>query len=296
MSILDLRRTVWFNKPSKVFTFITAIVGVFILFTILIKKPVLLTKESIYFEILEIVAVTIYIYIIIIHITEMIRIEKQKKKINALEDYNKTLKKVNDNICGFKHDFSNFVQALDGYVETNNIAGVKTMSQSILKDCNYTKNLEALNPNVIQNEAVYSIISNKYFLAHSKNIDMNLEIVTDLNREQKYSYEICRVLAILLDNAIEAASECKHGFVNLRILNDNKVNRKIIIVENTYANKDINIDKLFEKGVTSKANTKGHGLGLWNVRKILRRKSNLNLYTTKGELFSQQLEIYTKRK
>lgn len=296
MSILNSGR-LWLTKPLKLFTFITAIVGILILCTILIQEPILLKNDSIYFEILEIIAVTIYVYIIVSYIIEMIKTEKQNKKINELEDYNKTLLKVNDNICGFKHDFSNFVQALDGYVETNNMAGVKTMSHSILKDCNYTKNLEALNPNIVKNEAIYSIISNKYFLARSKNIDMNLEIMTDLMEVQKYSYEICRVLAILLDNAIEAASECKDGFINLRILKDNKVDRKIIIVENTYKNKNIDIDKLFEKGYTSKnGDLHGHGLGLWNVRKILRRKSNLNLYTTKGELFSQQLEIYAKRK
>lgn len=296
MSILNSGR-LWLTKPLKLFTFITAIVGILILCTILIQEPILLKNDSIYFEILEIIAVTIYVYIIVSYIIEMIKTEKQNKKINELEDYNKTLLKVNDNICGFKHDFSNFVQALDGYVETNNMAGVKTMSHSILKDCNYTKNLEALNPNIVKNEAIYSIISNKYFLARSKNIDMNLEIMTDLMEVQKYSYEICRVLAILLDNAIEAASECKDGFINLRILKDNKVDRKIIIVENTYKNKNIDIDKLFEKGYTSKnGDLHAHGLGLWNVRKILRRKSNLNLYTTKGELFSQQLEIYAKRK
>ena len=292
MSVLNSRKTAWLAKPSRLFTVVTAISGILILCTILMQEPVLLRKGTKYFEILELIAIIIYIYVMIIYILELIKTEKQRKRINALEDYNKTLKKVNDNICGFKHDFSNFVQALDGYVETNNMAGVKTMSHSILKDCSYTKNLEALNLNVIKNEAVYSIISNKYFLARSKNIDINIEIVTDLNDVQRYSYEICKILAILLDNAIEAVSECNHGFINLRILKDNKANRKIIVVENTYTNKDIDIDKLFEKGVTSKTNAKGHGLGLWNVRKILRRRNNLNLYTTKGELFSQQLEIY----
>ena len=72
MSVLDFRRTVWLNKPSKVFTFLAPILGVLILFTILIKEPILLKKEPIYFEILEIIAVTIYVYIIIIHMTEMI--------------------------------------------------------------------------------------------------------------------------------------------------------------------------------------------------------------------------------
>lgn len=235
----------------------------------------------------------ISIVLLIISIIENFKLEKKDQKIDSLEDYNKTLLKMNDNICGFKHDFSNFVQALDGYVETNNLAGVKTMSASILKECVSTKNLELLNPNSIKNAAVYSIITKKYFLAQSKNVDMNIEIMTDLGEVENISYEICRILAILLDNAIEAASECENGEIYLRILKDSKVNRKVIIIDNTYSNKEINLDRIFEKGYTSKeTELNSHGLGLWNVRKILRKHNNLNLHTTKGDLFSQQLEIY----
>ena len=244
---------------------------------------------------MAILNIIIYSVIAIVGIVEIVKIKKQESKINTLENYNKTLLKVNDSICGFKHDFSNFVQALDGYVETNNMDGVKLMSRSILKECVSTKNLELLNPNIVKNEAIYSIISKKYFLAQSKNVSMNLEIMTDLEEVKKYSYQVCRILGILLDNAIEAASKCEYGFVNLRIIKDIKISRKIIIIENTYIDNQIDIDKIFEKGYTSKErNIRNHGLGLWNVRKILRKNSNLNLYTSKGELFSQQLEIYYK--
>ena len=42
-----------------------------------------------------------------------------------------------------------------------------------------------------------------------------------------------------------------------------------------------------------KNNEELHGLGLWNIRRILHKNSNLNLFTTKKDkLFSQQLEIY----
>ena len=35
------------------------------------------------------------------------------------------------------------------------------------------------------------------------------------------------------------------------------------------------------------------GLGLWEVRQILKRNKNLNLYTTKNDkYFKQQLEMY----
>lgn len=233
------------------------------------------------------------ILFLIFTIFQFFILKKKNLKINILEDYNKTLLEMNDNICGFRHDFSNFIQALDGYVQTNNMEGVKTMSKSILKECISTKNLEILNPNVIKNPAIYSIISKKYFLSQSKNIDMNIEIITDLECIEKSSYQICRILAILLDNAIESASECEKGFINLRIFEDNKVKRKVIVIENTYKNKEIDLEKVFEKGYSSKENSmQKHGLGLWNVKKILMKNENLNLYTTKGELFSQQLEIY----
>ncbi|MCI8431493.1 MAG: GHKL domain-containing protein [Lachnospiraceae bacterium] len=36
-----------------------------------------------------------------------------------------------------------------------------------------------------------------------------------------------------------------------------------------------------------------HGLGLWEVRKIIKKNSNANLYTSKTDkLFSQQIELY----
>ena len=167
------------------------------------------------------------------------------------------------------------------------------MSKSILKECVSTRNLELLNPNIIKNGAIYSIISNKYFLARSKNINMNLEIVTNLKEVKEYTYEVCRILGILLDNAIDAAAESRNRLIDLRILKDDRVKRKLIIIENTYENRNIDTNKIFEKGYTSKErNSKKHGLGLWNVNKILRKNNSLCLYTTKGELFSQQLEIY----
>ena len=72
---------------------------------------------------------------------------------------------------------------------------------------------------------------------------------------------------------------------------DNVYNRQLIIIENTYLNKDINLDKIFEKSYSTKPNNTG--LGLWEVRQILKKNKNLNLYTTKDvKFFRQQLEIY----
>ena len=56
-----------------------------------------------------------------------------------------------------------------------------------------------------------------------------------------------------------------------------------------FGSQDIN--KIFDKGFTGKENHTG--LGLWEIRKILKRNNNLNLHTTKTDkYFTQQFEIY----
>ena len=120
---------------------------------------------------------------------------------------------------------------------------------------------------------------------------MNIRVFLDLNPLNRKIYEFTRILGILLDNAIEAASDCKDKRINVTFRNEESKHRIIVIIENTYKDKKIDIDKIFEKGISSK---KDHsGLGLWKIREILKRNNNLNLFTTKdNKLFKQQFEIY----
>ena len=104
-------------------------------------------------------------------------------------------------------------------------------------------------------------------------------------------YEFARILGILLDNAIDSANECEEKELNIIFRNEDKNNRNIVLIENTYNDKDVNIDEIFNKGITSKENHSG--LGLWEIRQILKKNNNLNLHTTKNDkYFSQKLEIY----
>ena len=125
---------------------------------------------------------------------------------------------------------------------------------------------------------------------------MNIEVMIDLKEMKISPYEFCRILGILLDNAIEAAKECEEKVINVRFIKDFKVNRELVIIENSYKKVDLDIEKIFEKGYSTKKEEKdNHGLGLWTVRKILNQTDNLSLFTKAGELFSQQLEIYEQK-
>ena len=128
-------------------------------------------------------------------------------------------------------------------------------------------------------------------IVKEKDIKVNITFLLDLSTLHMKIYEFARILGILLDNAIEASSESEEKIINLTFRNDIKNSRELIIVENTYQDKNIDTEKIFEKGISGKENHTG--LGLWEVRKLIKKNNNINLYTAKNDkFFSQQLEIY----
>ena len=281
------------NKKDREIIIFISVIGVALIYFNTVEMTMYISNFPYSIFVLDIVSLVMYFCISMIEIMRITRAQEQDLNIHNLESYNETLSIMYDNIRGFRHDYSNFLQALNGYVHTNNMEGIKIMCKSATKECMDVNKMGILDPNVINNPAVYSLLTNKYFIAQEQGIDINIDVMIDLKEMEICNYELCRILAILLDNAIEAAGECKEKVVNVRFLKDNKVNRKLLIIENSYCEKDIDLDKIFEKGYTSKDDTESmHGLGLWNVRRILKTCNNLNLFTSKGKLFSQQLEIY----
>ena len=241
--------------------------------------------------VLDIFFLATYFYYSIRFILKAAKLEEQDTVIENLEAYNKTLSIMYDRIRCFKHDFSNFVQALDGYAKTDDLKGIKSMTASVLKKCKTVNTMGILNPKALNNPAIYSIITSKYYVAVEAMVQMNIEVMFNVGEIGVDSYDFCVILGILLDNAIEAAKESDEKIVNVKFQR-NKKNNKVVIVENSYKDKDIDITKIFEKGYSTKPESLEHGLGLWNVKRILSHTSELELFTSKGKLFKQEIEMY----
>ena len=234
-----------------------------------------------------------------ISLYSLLRTNKLEITAQSLEDqkmYNKTLNTLYDNIRGFKHDFNNIVQAIGGYLSADNLEGLRAYYKDLLEECQINNNLAVLNPELINNPAIYSLLADKYYKAEKASIKLNLEVMADLSNLNIKVYELSRILGVLLDNSLEAAAKCENKLVNVIFRNDKKHNKVLIIIQNTYINKNINIDRIFEKGYSSKkddTSNQKHGLGLWEIKKYLEKNTNLDLYTTKNdEFFTQQFEIY----
>ncbi len=233
----------------------------------------------------------------VISIYNLINVSKLELTKRELENANLTIHSLtilHDTVRSFKHDFDNIVNGIGGYVVTEDMEGLKKYYNQLLEDCQKTNNLYALSPNVINHPAIYHMLATKYYDADQKNVNISLNVFLDLNEiEQRMKiYDFTRILGILLDNAIDAATECDKKQINVTFRKEiNKNDLILVIIQNTYKNKDVNTEEIYQKGVTSKENHSG--LGLWKIRQILMRNNNLNLFTTKNnEFFTQQFEIY----
>ena len=226
----------------------------------------------------------------------MINVSKLESTKIDLENANNTIHSLtilHDQVRSFKHDFDNMVNSIGGYVVNEDIDGLKKYYNQLLEECHKTNNLYALSPAVINHPAIYHLLATKYYEADQKNIQINLDVFLDLNEieERMKIYDFTRILGILLDNAIDATVECDKKIINVTFRKDMGNDMIAVIIQNTYKNKDVNTETIFQKGVSSKENHSG--LGLWKVRQILMHNNNLNLFTTKNdEFFTQQFEIF----
>ena len=245
----------------------------------------------IYITILCFLCLVSFSFINIYSLIKAVKLNEAAIKIQSMEDQNKSLSDLYDKVKGFKHDFQNIANTIGGYISTDDMDGLKKYYSSLEIDFNKTNNMETLTPNLVNNPGIYSLLNAKFYKADELNIRINLEYLININEVNVNIYAFSRMLGILLDNAIEAAKNCKEKIINIKFRNEFNNNRHVIIVENTYTNKNVNIDKIFEKGVSEKENHSG--LGLYEIRKYLKKTKNINLFTSKTEqYFSQQLEIY----
>lgn len=269
---------------NLIFGIVTLVIQAIITFYFTDKLPIYIT----FFSFLSLLA---YFCISIYSFTRMMKLTLTTRKLQSAEEYNNTLRILHDNVRGFKHDFDNIVTTIGGFIRTDDMEGLKKYYLQLEDDCQRVNNLYILNPEVVNNDGIYNLLTKKYYEADSKDIKVNITFLLDLSKLNMKIYEFARILGILLDNAIEASSECEEKLINITFREDSKNSRQLIIIENTYKDKDVDTERIFEKGISGKE--KHSGLGLWEVRKIVQKNKNINLFTTKNEkLFIQQLEIY----
>ena len=282
------------SKLTIILNFIFAFIAIGMQFYMIIFY---IGNLPIFVTLISTISLIAYFSISIYSLLKTAKLEETSQSLEEAQLYNKTLKLLHDNLRIFKHDFSNIMQSIEGYIVNKDMDGLAEYYKGIKNECNNSNNLTALSPKLINDPALYSLIASKYLLAEESNITFNVSICVNFSDIKVSPYILTRILGILLDNAIEAAKDTEEKEICFDVsgpFKNSNVKKYIISIQNTYSNKDVDLERIREKGYTSKNEEEGsHGLGLWEVNKILKRSKNLNLHTTKNDkYFKQDLEIF----
>lgn len=138
-----------------------------------------------------------------------------------------------------------------------------------------------------------AIIYSKLCKMKENKIKYSLDIARDvktsdlINLDDGTMLNICKIMGVFLDNAIEAVDELKKKIATVELyIMDGYL---CIDISNNYSG-NLAIDKIGHKGYTTKG--KGHGYGLSLVDEILKSDSSLeNEKEIHGDIFTQRLKI-----
>lgn len=179
-----------------------------------------------------------------------IEIEISSNKV--IED---TIKEINH----FRHDIKSHLIVLEGLLNEGKLDSAKKYLQEIKSGG--LDIVEALPG--MRNKNVGIVLGQRKKHAEEVGVAFFPEImVEDYTIKDK---DICSVLCNLLDNAIEAASKCKDGYVNIIIKPDAETRGFFIECYNNY--KIIELKR--GKYITTKTDKENHGFGIDIVKKIV---------------------------
>lgn len=177
---------------------------------------------------------------------------------------------------GLRHDFMNILQSYAGYIASGEIDGLKTYHSSLLKTVNQAAYRMSLSDKMQENPALITLLNAKLDYAERSTVKLTIDIDCQIENMYIDNMDLCRSLAALLDNAIEAAAESSPRSVDISIKNKPDGSKLIIIMNSTAAPMDPSI--FSRRGFTTK---EGHtGIGLSQVRKTLSKYGNCTFQVT----------------
>ncbi|MFT8347617.1 sensor histidine kinase [Clostridium saccharoperbutylacetonicum] len=186
-----------------------------------------------------------------------------KKGNNNLIDTLNYLEALNRTLRTQRHDYLNHIQVIYSLMELEEYDEARRYIEPVYKDIiRVSKALKTSKP------AVNALLQAKLQVAEKNNIDMELEIKSDLQYLNIEPWEFCRIIGNIIDNAIFSLKEKPDNKYILVEFSEDLENIRINISNNgNMIPKDI-IDKIYDAGFTTKG-SKGDGMGLAIVKEIV---------------------------
>lgn len=215
-------------------------------------------------------------------------------QLQNINNYSKQVEGLYQEIRSFRHDYANILTSLKLGIDKKDLQLISDIYDSVLKESGKAikgVRFEVARLRNIQDIPLKSLVLSKLSECQRLSIPVFLEIKEPISIRWIEQIDLLTIVSILLDNAIEAAAEAgEDAKLVVCMYEENQLNKQVIIIQNATREREVDLSKIFERGVSSKPGERG--LGLTNVTDILKSYSNVSLRTKSQHFtFTQVVEV-----
>lgn len=230
-------------------------------------------------------------YINIIHTDRQFKIEKERAEIAAFEKYTAELETSYDALRVIKHDYTNMMATLKIFIDEKNLNALQEYYYEEFSELSKSLNVDSRIVDQLQRVKIKElkiILLYKLNMATEIGLNVHIEVKFVVANLPMSNMKVCQIVGILLDNAIEASQESSEKILKLAIIRGER--KTTVIIENSWVTAAIPMNKFYEKGFSTKGESRG--LGLATVDELVVKYEQLELTTeVEADRFIQILTI-----
>ena len=181
----------------------------------------------------------------------------------ALQESHNNLDRLNNDLRKQRHDFLNNLQVIHGLISMDSFTDAKDYIDHVYSDIrSISRFIKTDSP------AINALLQAKITTCEDMNIPLTLDIHSTFKDDLPMpEWLVCRILANLIDNAIDAITEKGTGHLHI-ILNEDVNCHYITVKDNGISISDTTYHQMFNAGFTTKG-SKGTGMGLAICKDLL---------------------------
>ena len=203
-----------------------------------------------------------------------IELEAQELELDYQRMYSTGIEAMLGGLSGFRHNYGNALASLSGHARLGEWEKLRECIEDLCreKDVVLSPSLEGLS--ALKNGALSGLFAAKIQRAKELGVDFNLSVKEAVGTQQMKTIDLCRAVGILLDNAVEAASNSTEKTVRAEVFRSQ--NGTVFHIRNT-VDSPPPVHRMAQKGYTTKQG--GSGLGLYLLEGILKQYPGVFLNT-----------------
>lgn len=231
--------------------------------------------------------ISVGLFLILIGLVIEAYLEEQRintQLLNNLTIYTEKIESINEELAMFRHDYKNLLYSLRIAISYEDILEIKRIYEETIaptKKIIDNEEFELMKLNRLKNMELKALISMKINTAKQAKLKVIVDVPEVFILDTSIDLVVViRLLAILLDNAIENSAKSELKMFAISIFNKNET-QEFVITNSVQAEFDFKVMK--KTKFSSKSNPEEHGWGLLYVKEIVDFSDQFDLQTSFNE-------------